>query len=134
MQSTKINKQPLLQCKFCSRFYPPEHKIVLATHLQYHIEKSPHQQAGNHICPWDPIRKEKKFKVTCGRRFLTPELLAVHTLEYHTKTRYTPLTSERYRKAHEESQAEKERLIQKISKQENNPQRLFYPKENINEQ
>lgn len=130
MQTARVTKQPLLQCKFCSKFYPTEFRQVLTTHLQYHIEKSTHQQPGNHICPWNAPKKEKG--PTCNRRFLTAELLAIHTLETHTKTRYTPISSKRYKEAYEESQKEKCHLTQLLSQQENTPRRLFFPKSNTN--
>ena len=132
MQTVKVTKQPLLQCKFCSKFYPPEFKQTLTTHVQYHIEQSEHQQPGNHKCPWNPPKRGKGD--TCNQRFLTAELMAIHTIECHTKTRYTPITSRRYAEAYEEGQREKNHLTFLLSKQENTPRRLFFPKPNINEQ
>ena len=125
MQTARATKQPLLQCKFCATFYPPEYKQTLITHLQYHIEQSTHQQPGNHICPWNQSK--------CKKRFLTAELMAIHTMEYHTKTRYTSITSRRYTEAYDASQNERSYLIKLISEQENTPQRLFFPKPNANE-
>ena len=132
MQTARVTKQPLLQCKFCSRFYPTDSKQVLTTHLQYHIEESKYQQPGNHTCPWNSPKKDKG--ATCNQRFLTAELLAIHTIEHHTKTRYTPITSKRYTEAYEEGKREKKRLTLLLSQQENTPQRLFFPKPNVNEQ
>ena len=132
MEMEEPVRYPLLQCKFCARYYPAELRMVLLTHLQWHIERLAWQQAGNHLCPWKPPRKERHMKEICGQRYHKPEELAFHTLEQHTKTKYVTSTAKRYQKAWENGNLDKAHLVELLGQTDETEERLFFPKENRN--
>ena len=106
--------------------------MVLVTHLQWHIERSDRQQAGNHRCLWAPSKHERPLKEICGQRYHTPEELAVHIAQQHTKTKYVAPTTKRYRKAVENGEQDKDHLVEMLGQIEVTEERLFFPKENRN--
>ena len=87
-------KDRMWQCRYCSGHYPGGFLPILVLHLQWHIEQDPDQRPGQHQCPWSTGRKGP-----CRAEFSTPEGLAIHTLENHTRKRWCSVQKEKYRKA-----------------------------------
>ena len=115
-------KDRMWQCRYCSAHYPEGFVQILVLHLQWHIERDPGQRPGQHRCPWAYGRKGP-----CGVEFSTPEGLAIHTLENHTRKRWCSMQKGKYRKAQMDSEEEKAQLLQEMGARADTPDRWFLP-------
>ena len=120
-------KDRIWQCWFCSSYYPAQLTPVLALHLQWHIERCPNQEPGHHVCPGRTKEPKDGIRKACREKHDTPEELAHHILDTHTKKRWCSTENRKYRKAMNESLEEKDQLIKKLSADGTTPDRAFLP-------
>ena len=118
-------KDRIWQCWFCSSYYPAQLTPVLALHLQWHIERCPSQEPGHHVCPGRTKEPKDGNRKACREKHETPEELAHHILDTHTKKRWCSTENRRYRKAMNESLEEKDQLIKKLSADGTTPDRAL---------
>ena len=121
------SKDRMWQCGVCSAHYPSELTPVLALHLQWHIERSPDQEPGHHVCPGRKKKSAGRYRNPCRATFDTAEGMAHHILEVHTKKRWCSTEKTKYKEAMRDSMEEKGRLIQKLSTEPITPGRAFLP-------
>ena len=119
-------KDRMWQCRYCSAHYPSQLTPVLALHLQWHIEKCPNQEPGQHTCPW-PTNAKAKNRHLCRTVFDTAEELARHTLDYHTRKRWCSTDKRKYKSAMRDSLEEKDQLIRQLGNEQTTHGRAFIP-------
>ena len=124
-------KVMLWKCIYCSCYFPEKHKTTLVLHLQWHVEESPRQPAGNHTCLRNAKGKHMRAE-TCGTRLNTPTEMANHLMENHTRRKHVHQRTKRHLKATTQAEEERKRLIILLSQSDETPDRLFYPKDNKN--
>ena len=125
------DKVRLWRCGYCSGYFPVEHIPTLTLHIQWHVEKSARQRAGNHTCSCKTRDRHKRGEL-CGTHFHTPTALAIHMLEKHTQKKDVHNGTTRHQKATIRAIEEKERLTTLLGEAEETPDRLFQPRDNRN--